>query len=303
MPRRALTAYFSAMTEAYAIVLKDRGIVEVAGSDAASFLQGLITNDISKVGGASGIYAALLTPQGKIIYDFLISATPDGYLLDVVAAYASDLANRLKKYKLRAKVTVADRSAERIVVALPPGKPARLPEPNILIADPRLPELGHRAILTATTAEADFRACGFDLKPQSEYTTLRLSLGVPDAAVDIPPETLFPLDCNFEELHGVDFTKGCYVGQELTSRMKHRASARRRLLPVSAASSLPAAGTLLKLHGIDIGELRGTFATKGMASIRLDRLGNAKEANADGIAVEIGRPFYPLILTAGNDHP
>lgn len=277
------------MSDAYAIVLRDRGIVEVAGADAAAFLQGMITNDIAKVGTRQGIYAALLTPQGKIVYDFLIFAAPDGFYLDCVKTYAPDLTARLKKYKLRAKVTVTDRSDDLAVVAVDSeASEARA------IQDPRLAALGLRAVIPMAEAGA------VNERLELEFENRRLRLGVPNAAVDIPPETLFPLDCNLEELNGVDFAKGCYVGQELTARMKHRATARRRLLPVSAATALPPPGTALTRDGIEIGELRGSSAMRGMALVRLDRLGNADEAMADGIAVRIARPAYPLILPAAD---
>jgi hypothetical protein len=279
------------MSDAYAIVLRDRGIVEVTGADAASFLQGLITNDIAKVDTQKGIYAALLTPQGKIIYDFLVFAVPHGFVLDCVRAHAADLAARLNKYKLRAKVTVADRSTDFAIVALSVGGSA-LPA----MTDPRLQALGHRAILPTADVETRMQASGYALRPESDYQAQRLALGVPDSALDIPCEALFPLDCNFEELNGVDFTKGCYIGQELTARMKHRATARRRLLPVSAAASLPPAGTALKRNGTEIGELRGTIETHGMALVRLDRLGDATDATAGDVSVKIGRPSYALIL-------
>jgi len=289
------------MSAAYAIILKDRGVVEVSGADAASFLQGLITNDIDRVGAQAGVYAALLTPQGKIIHDFLVFATEGGFLLDCVRAQADDLCARLKKYKLRAKVSVADRSADLAVVALVPNGPD-LPPSMIVAPDPRLSALGRRAIGAAEDLARGLGELGYNLRPQADYDARRLELGVPDAAVDIPPETLFPLDCNFEELHGVDFAKGCYVGQELTARMKHRATARRRMLPVGAAVALPPPGTALKIGSIDLGELRGAMGRRGMALVRLDRLGDAKEATADGVTVTIGRPFYPLILPAGDDH-
>jgi tRNA-modifying protein YgfZ len=279
------------MSETQAIVLRDRGVIEVTGADAATFLQGLITNDIAAITADKGIYAALLTPQGKVIYDFLVSPTQGGFLLDCVRAHAADLANRLKKYKLRAKVTLTDRSNDLAVLALPPGAPPIVGS----IVDARLPALGRRAIVSVGAVPTGAR-------DENEYHALRLGLGVPDAALDIPPETLFPLDCNFEELNGVDFAKGCYVGQELTARMKHRATARRRLLPVSASAPLPPPGTPLKLGSNDIGELRGSLANRGMALVRLDRLGNAQEATAGGTTITIGRPSYPLILPAGDDH-
>lgn len=279
------------MSDAYAIILRDRGIVEVAGPDAASFLQGLITNDIAKVDAQNAIYAALLTPQGKIIYDFLIVAVANGFFLDCGRACAGDLANRLRKYKLRAKVTVTDRSSEFAVVALSLDGPALHDVP-----DPRLPKIGRRAVIPIVGIESHLQTSGYALRPESDYQARRLAMGIPDSALDIPPETFFPLDCNFEELNGVDFAKGCYVGQELTARMKHRATARKRLLPVSAATSLPPAGTAIKRDGIEIGELRGAIGANGMALVRLDRLGSATDATAESMSIKVGRPSYPLIL-------
>jgi folate-binding protein YgfZ len=261
--------------------LKDRAVVEVSGPDAAMFLQGLITNDITRVAERRAIYAALLTPQGKIIHDFLIAATDGGFLLDCAKAHAPDFVARLKKYKLRAKVTIAERP-DLAVIASPELLAGAVP-------DPRLPALGFRAIQTSAAATDDDTA----------YHTHRIALGVPDST-DIPPETLFPLDCNFEELHGVDFDKGCYVGQELTARMKHRATARRRILPVSADEPLPPAGTPLTIGASEIGELRSSSGTRGLALVRLDRLGDAKEATAADVTVRISRPGYPLILNAGD---
>ncbi len=256
--------------------LKDRTVVEVIGLDAVTFLQGLITNDVTQASGDKAIYAALLTPQGKIVYDFLIAPTDGGFRLDCAKAHAADLAARLKKYKLRAKVTITERPDLRVIASPTPIEGA--------FADPRLAALGFRAS-KATTATTD---------SETAYHAHRIALGVPDSS-DIPPETLFPLDCNFEELHGVDFDKGCYVGQELTARMKHRATARRRILRVEAASPLPPPGTPLKLGDTELGELLGSIGGQGLAIVRLDRLANAAEADADGLTVRISRPTYPLI--------
>jgi hypothetical protein len=257
--------------------LTDRAVLEVLGPDATSFLQDLVTNDVTRAAGGRAVYAALLTPQGKIIYDFLIVPTEGGFRLDCAKASAPDLAARLTKYKLRAKVTIAER-ADLAVVA----SPGSLTD---AYADPRLAALGFRTITTAPPTSDEAAA----------YHAHRIALGVPDS-IDIPPETLFPLDCNFEELQGVDFDKGCYVGQELTARMKHRATARRRILPVAAETPLPPAGTPLTLGATEIGELRGSIGANGLAIVRLDRLGNATEATAAGVAVRVGRPAYPLIL-------
>lgn len=259
-------------------VLPDRAIVEVVGPDAATFLQGLITNDIAKAAGGNAIYAALLTPQGKIIYDFLIAPVEGGFLLDCAKTTAADLTARLKKYKLRAKVTIAER-ADLTVIAASESLANAFP-------DPRLATLGFRVAQANTTVGSNAAA----------YHAHRIALGVPDSS-DIPLETFFPLDCNFEELHGVDFAKGCYVGQELTARMKHRATARRRILPVSG-QPLPPPGTLLTLGATEIGDMMGSINGHGLAIVRLDRLGDATEASAGAAPVRIGRPSYNLILGA-----
>ena len=258
-----------------ATVLPDRAVIEIAGPDAAKFLQGLITNDVTKAANGRAIFTALLTPQGKIIFAFLVAPTSEGYLIDCPKAHAPDLAARLKKYKLRAKVTIAERP-DLTVVASPS-------ESSGAFADPRLSQLGFRAYEANPTANDNAAA----------YHAYRITLGVPDSS-DIAPETHFPLDCNFEELHGVDFEKGCYVGQELTARMKHRATARRRILPVSAPN-LPPPGTPLTIGNAEIGEMMGSLGGRGLAIIRLDRLGDATEATAGGAPVHIGRPHYPLI--------
>ena len=258
-------------------VLPDRAVIEITGPDAATFLQGLVTNDVTKASGTDAVYAALLTPQGKIIHDFLIAAIDGGLLLDCAKASAADLAARLKKYKLRAKVTIAERPDRAVIASSEPLEGG--------IADPRLLALGFRAYQITTVDGND-----------AAYHAHRIALGVPDSS-DIAPETLFPLDCNFEELHGVDFAKGCYVGQELTARMKHRATARRRILPVSAPT-LPPPGTPLTLGATEIGDMTGSLGSRGLAIVRLDRLGTATEATAAGKTVRIGRPSYPLILGA-----
>lgn len=259
-------------------ILADRTVIEVAGPDAATLLQGLITNDVTKAAGDRALYAALLTPQGKIIHDFIVAPATDGLFLDCATAHAADLAARLKKYKLRAKATIAERQ-DLAVIASPHRVEGGF-------ADPRLAALGFRAIQAHANAPGSAAA----------YHAHRIALGVPDSS-DIPPETLFPLDCNFEELHGVDFDKGCYVGQELTARMKHRATARRRIVPVNGAT-LPPSGTPLAIGTTEIGEMMGSLGSRGLAIVRLDRLGDATQATAAGVTVEIGRPAYPLILGA-----
>ena len=257
--------------------LADRAVVEVTGPDAAAFLQGLITNDIAGASDGRAIYAALLTPQGKIVYEFIVAPSTGGFFLDCARSNATDLAARLKKYKLRAKVTITERTDLTVVVS-----------PSAMlgaVADPRLEALGFRTYQATASAPGDATA----------YHAHRIALGVPDSS-DLAPETHFPLDCNFDELHGVDFEKGCYVGQELTARMKHRATARRRILIASSNAPLPPQGTPITLGSAEIGELLSNQGTKGLAIIRLDRLGSAIEATAAGQTIHLAKPSYPLIL-------
>ena len=283
--------------ESGASLLPHRSIVEIKGPDALSFLQGLVTNDVERAVTGQAVYAALLTPQGKVVTDFMIVAVDGGYWLDCAASSASDLAARLKKYKLRAKVEIADKSGELAVAALDESK--AIAGEVVAFADPRLAALGWRIIGRRAGLEAALQAAGYRMAPVADCERRRIALGVPDSA-DIVPETTFPLDCNFEELNGVDFKKGCYVGQELTARMKHRASARKRFLPVSADVELPAPGTTVTLGEAPIGELKSSIDRQGLALIRLDRLGEAKEAVADGVIIRIGAPAYPLNLSQGD---
>lgn len=279
--------YFSLMFNP--AILDDRAIIDITGPDARTFLQGLVTNDVMRASETSAVYAALLTPQGKIVYDFLICATNDILRLDCRKDYADDLTSRLNKYRLRAKVTIT-RNIGCSVVALPaPAKQT--------FQDPRLAELGHRAIITVADLEQWIQDQKINPTTDASYHSARLKLGVPDSKTDIPPEMYFPLDCNFEELHGVVFDKGCYVGQELTARMKHRATARRRMLPVSAASNLPPAGTVLKVDSLEIGEMRGSLEGVGIGHFRLDRLASTTHLTIDGVDIHIGRPAYPLIIS------
>jgi folate-binding protein YgfZ len=159
--------------------------------------------------------------------------------------------------------------------------------------DPRLAELGWRWIIDPQSLVTS----GMEQEPHAAYDRHRIECGVPDSILDLKPETFFPLDCNFEELNGVDFAKGCYVGQELTARMKHRATARKRILPVASATHLPPHGTPLKLGDTELGEMLGSQGLIGLAMLRLDRLGDAQELTAaTGETIKVGRPHYPLIL-------
>lgn len=263
------------------VLLEDRCIVAVTGEDARTFLQGLVTNDVNRLAPGIALYAALLTPQGKILFDFLMAEGDGALLLDCHRDGRDALVKRLSIYRLRAKVQIEVRDQLCVLAGLS-GRPA---ERGITYADPRLSALGHRTI----GASAEMPASALPLVHYHEH---RLGLGVPEAA-DFGSDRMFALDADLDELHGIDFAKGCYVGQELTARMKHRGTARKRLLPVTGETALPASGEL-HADGRGIGEIVSTYGTRGFALVRLDRLeeaGNAK-IEAGGMCVTVTKQAW-----------
>lgn len=270
-------------------------ILRISGADARPFLQGLITNNVEHLNASHPIYAALLTPQGKIISDFMLFEAAAGIFIDCASAHVSDLVSRLSRYRLRAKVSI-DVLGPSTTVAAAASKPPEHLDSFATFSDPRYPGLGHRWILNTDNPAATLGAHGIELEPKEHYERHRIECCIPDSVRDLEADSYFPLDCNFEELHGVDFDKGCYVGQELTSRMKHRATSRRRILPVSATGSLPPAGTKITIADIEIGEMRGSLGPIGLALVRLDKLGGAETATTGTTNIRIGRPPYPLAI-------
>jgi folate-binding protein YgfZ len=266
------------------VLLEDRSVVAVTGPEARTFLQGLITNDIEKVSPDNAIYAALLTPQGKILFDFLIVEGDGALLLDCRRERRDALVKRLAMYRLRAKVQVEPREQLNVLAGLE-GRPAAR---GITFADPRLEALGHRTIGAAAEMPAVSAS-------QHVYTDLRIRLGVPEGS-DFGIERMFALDAGLDELHAIDFEKGCYVGQELTARMKHRGTARKRLLPVVSINGdfLPPRDTSVTAGGQALGEIAATYGERGFALVRLDRLGAADPATlrAGEIEVRLHRPDW-----------
>jgi folate-binding protein YgfZ len=270
-----------------AVLLDDRGVVRVSGEDAASFLQGVLTNDVEGLGAHEARYAALLTPQGKILFDFLVVRLPAdsgaAYALDCAAIQAADLAKRLSFYKLRAKVTISNESADHCVLAYWGGEPENAPG-GIVYADPRSAELGHREILPRAKAVAIGEA------NLSDYEALRISLGVPKGGVDFVHGDAFPHEANMDLLHGVDFEKGCYVGQEVVSRMKHRGGARKRIVRVRLDGAAPPPGTPVMDVELPVGTLGSSAGANALAMLRLDRVEDAqaagRELSAGGVGVK-----------------
>ncbi len=264
-----------------AAMLEDRGVISVSGEDATSFLQGLLTNDVERLGPSEARYGALLTPQGKILFDMIVvraaSSEEPSYLIDCTATQAADLAKRLGFYKLRAKVAVADVSADRAVAAFWGAEPASVE--GLLYADPRDPRLGWRAILPRPIAAA------VGTEHVGEYEGLRIAVGAPKGGLDFAYADAFPHDANFDLLHGVDFDKGCYVGQEVVSRMKHRGTARKRVARVKLAGPAPAPGTPVMDRELAVGALGSSSGREALALLRLDR---AEEAMAAGRTLSAG---------------
>src|SRR4051812_10624914 len=254
------------MTGRSFLELDDRGILTIAGADRQTFLQGLISNDIGKASTAHAIYSSLLTPQGRYLHDFFIAELGDAFYVDAEAARLDDLRRRLTLYRLRSQVTLAAVGDQFAVVALF-GKGAveslRLtPEPGratgfaggVAFVDPRLAALGARAIIPRAKL-GEVATAGFATGARADYERLRLSLGIPDGSRDLPVEKALLLENGFDELHGIDWKKGCYIGQEVTARMKYRSLVKKQLMPVRIEGATPAPGTPVLLDGEEAGEM------------------------------------------------
>ena len=288
-----------------AALLPDRGVVKVAGDDARRFLNGLASNDMAKVAPGKARFAALLTPQGKIIVDFIAAeAEPGddgGFFLDCPRALAGALVEKLNFYKLRAKVAVEDLSAALRVMAVWDG--AALSDFGLSYADPRLPALGARTILPphlATEAAADL---GATLTDAEAYDAHRIALGVPRGGMDFAYGDTFPHEADMDQLAGVDFDKGCYVGQEVVSRVEHRSNARSRVLPIAYDEHSPMPGIAVLAGDKQVGQLGSTAKGRGLALLRLDRVADALASgmplSAGGIAIRVVKPDWAKFAWPG----
>ena len=279
-----------------AALLPDRGVVKVVGDDARKFLNGLVTCDMGRVSPAAARFGALLTPQGKIIADFIIAeaAAEDGggFFLDCPRALAPTLVEKLNFYKLRAKVIIEDLSEVLGVMAAWDGTGET--EYGLCYADPRLPALGLRIMLPPHLASGAAADLGATLTDAPSYEAHRIALGVPRGGSDFMYGDAFPHEADMDQLAGVDFDKGCYVGQEVVSRVQHRASARSRVVPVVYDDFAPMNGLPVMAGDKEIGVLGATANGRGLALLRLDRVADAQAAGvtltAGGIPV---RPVKP----------
>jgi folate-binding protein YgfZ len=261
------------MSAASFSLVPHRGVLAVGGPDRVEFLQGLISNDTTKVSPGRAIRAAMLTPQGRFLNDMFVADDGNGtLLLETERERTAALARKLGLYKLRSKVTVEDRSpAMEVAVVFGPGAETMLPfEGAVGFVDPRLPELGVRVLAPAGRIAGTLAARGITAAAIETYDALRLQLGVPDGSRDLVVEKALLLENGFDELNGVDWQKGCYMGQELTARTKYRALIRKRLLPVRVEGALPAPGTTIFKDGQEVGELRSGSGNRALAMLRLD---------------------------------
>ncbi len=286
----------------------DRGLVSVAGADRQTFLQGLISQDVERISPTHAAYGAFLTPQGKYLHDFCIASIGDRLVLDGEQGRADELIARMKRFKLRAQVTLI--SADDLTVyavfgqtapaaldlADVPGTARRLGD-GIAFVDPRSAKLGCRLLLPAADAAAVVADLPIEEATFEEYDTLRIRLGIPDGMRDMDVEKSILLECNFESLNGIDWDKGCYIGQEVTARTKYRGLVKRQLVPVSVEGGAPAPGTAIRANDKKVGEIRSIYKEIAIASLRLDALDNADPKHpltADGAVIA---PFMP----ASND--
>ncbi|OYU59736.1 MAG: folate-binding protein YgfZ [Bradyrhizobium sp. PARBB1] len=267
-----------------AAFLPDRGVIKVSGEDARNFLNGLITTDVEQLAPGQARFGALLTPQGKIIVDFLITEIPTGhgggFLIDAPRALAKGLADKLGFYKLRAKVVVENLSDSLGVLAAWDGEPAATPD--LAFADPRNAALGWRNLI------------GADLVDSSAYEAHRIATGVPRGGLDFMYGDAFPHETNMDHLHGVDFDKGCYVGQEVVSRMQHRGTARTRTVKIILDGPSPESGATILAGDKQVGTIGSTAGEKGLALVRIDRVADALDAGlpltAGGLSLHLAEP-------------
>ncbi|SDT52878.1 YgfZ/GcvT domain-containing protein [Bradyrhizobium canariense] len=279
-----------------AAFLPDRGVVKVSGEDARDFLNGLVTTDVTLLHPGLGRFGALLTPQGKITTDFLITEVPSGhgggFLIDVPRALAQGLADKLGFYKLRAKVAVENLSDSLGVMAAWDGEPAM--KPDLTFADPRNDALGWRILVPEELKQKLADLIGAELVDSSAYDAHRIASGVPRGGLDFMYGDAFPHETNMDRLHGVDFDKGCYVGQEVVSRMQHRGTARTRTVRIILDGPSPAPGETILAGDKSVGTLGSTAGQNGLALIRTDRVIDALDAGialtSGGVAIRLADP-------------
>ncbi|SME89257.1 hypothetical protein SAMN06265365_101195 [Tistlia consotensis] len=300
------------MTERLAFQSDSRSLLSVAGPDRVAFLQGLVSNDVARASESRALWSAFLTPQGKYLHDFFLVGHGAGdngeLLLDVEAGRAADLAKRLKIYRLRSKVEVGAPDGWTVALAFGADALAALELPatpgaarpwqgGVAYVDPRLAAAGARLILPRATAEASLAEAGFAASGPDEWDRRRLALGLPDGSRDLEVEKTVLLEAGFDELGGIDWQKGCWMGQELTARTKYRGLVKRRLLPVTLSGSAEP-GTPVTADGREVGSLRSVADGRGLALLRLEALDAPGPLSAGAATVEPQVPAWARLQSA-----
>jgi folate-binding protein YgfZ len=278
-----------------AALLPDRAVIKVSGDDARKFLHGLVTADMLSLTPGTARFCALLTPQGKIIADFFVAEAPSadggGFFLDVPRALDTTLFDKLNLYKLRAKVLIEDLSEILGVLAVWDGTPAA--KYGLSYADPRLPALGTRLMIPPHRAADAAGEIGASLVAAEDYEAHRIALGVPRGGVDFAYGDAFPHAADMDQLGGVDFTKGCYVGQEVVSRIEHRGIARTRAVPIRYDGGAPENGVAITAGERQVGTMGSAARGRGIALLRLDRVAEATEPlTAGGVPIHLVKPDW-----------
>ena len=250
-----------------ACILEDRGILYISGTDAKDFLQNIITNDLNKVSNTNSCFSSLLTPQGKFLFEFLVTKHKEGYFLDCEKTQIDDLFKQLSLYKLRSEVQILNLSNEFMVTALSYEKfrsikgsedklgfTMKYIEDSIFL-DPRNKNLGARLIINFEKLNLSLEKLNLKSSKPEEYYNLSFELGIPQKNTNKLKDKIFGLECNFEELNAIDFQKGCYVGQENTSRIKLRNKLRRRILPIKKISGELTENDIIKYKDSEIGKI------------------------------------------------
>jgi folate-binding protein YgfZ len=276
----------TATTTSRVSVLDDRGVVSVTGADAEKLLGGLVTNEMALLEGAPALYASLLSPQGKILFDFFVVKAADGFLLETARERTGELVKRLSMYKLRAQVAIRDVSADFVVAALWGNTPVSSGETagTYVFADPRFAPLGLRLLAEVDFARDVLAATNGADAPADDYHAYRIGLGVPEGGRDFVFGDTFPHEALLDQLNGVSFTKGCFVGQEVVSRMQHRATVRKRVVVVVAEHPLPVGPHPVLVGEVEIGRLGSVAGSRGLALLRIDRVA---EAQRGGVSVTV----------------
>jgi folate-binding protein YgfZ len=300
------------MLDASFALLNDRGVLAVSGPDSRSFLQGLVSNDVDKVGPAQARYAALLTAQGKYLHDFMMIEVGRAIWLDAEGGRLDDLNRRLSIYRLRAKAAL-DKQPDLAVAAIfgdgalaaaglanAPGT-ARPFGSGVVFVDPRLTALGARCILPRADIRPALAAAGLAEAGFPAYDRVRLKLGIPDGSRDLVPEKSILLEAGFDELNGVDWQKGCYIGQELTARTKYRGLIKKRLMPVEIEGPDPAPGTIVTADGREVGEMRSSHEGLGLALLRIEPVVNGKHLRAGNATIAATKPNWMQLDTDASE--